>query len=364
MTDDQQLKPVKPQQGRPLYETVKEAVIAAIDAGVFRAGERIPSTKELSQQLSVSLVTAHRALQDLVSIGILDRRQGRGTFVIDRKDRPRQLRRIGVLFNEQASIADYYHGQVLEGIRQRSDDSLIEPTILPWGTRQPPNCKGFLLINPPDQHIEELSAEVDGRAPMLVIGARSSVSTIASVGIDNHDVSRQAVEYLHHLGHRRIAYVGGMNDLSDTRDRRRGFDEICKRLDIAVSGDRTVEASSWRLASEDKDRLVGILESKDRPTAIFAAGYYLALDVYEVAGRMNLRVPEDLSVVAVDDPPSAEHLSPRLTTIHQPLVDLGRVAVDTMVRLLDGGSMPTVADTVLRTHLIARDSASAPPEDA
>ncbi|WP_428388021.1 substrate-binding domain-containing protein [Mucisphaera sp.] len=359
MTDEPQLRPVKPQQGRPLYETVKEAVIAAIDAGVFRAGERIPSTKELSQQLSVSLVTAHRALQDLVSIGILDRRQGRGTFVIDRKDRPRQLRRMGVLFNEQASIADFYHSQILEGIRQRSDDCLIEPTILPWGTRQPPNCKGFLLINPQEDQVRRLSEELDGKTPLLVIGAKSSVSTIASVGIDNHDVSRQAIEYLHHLGHQKIAYIGGLNDLSDTRDRRRGFEEVCQRLDIPVQDAHTIEADSWRLSNEEKERLQAMLNTADRPSAIFAAGYYLALDIYEVAARLGLNLPEDLSVVAVDDPPSAEHLSPRLTTIHQPLVDLGRVAVDTMVRLLDGGAMPTVADTVLRTHLIARDSAVA-----
>lgn len=360
MTDEPQLKPVKPQQGRPLYETVKEAVIAAIDAGIFRAGERIPSTKELSQQLSVSLVTAHRALQDLVSIGILDRRQGRGTFVIDRKDRPRQLRRIGVLFNEQASIADYYHGQILEGIRQRSDDALIEPTILPWGTRQPPNCKGFLLINPPDDRVETLASEIDGRVPMIIIGAKSPSPAIASVGIDNEDVSRQAVEYLQHLGHQKIGYVGGMNDLSDTRSRRRGFDDACKRLGVHHNPAHTVEADSWRLSSGEKEQLAQVLKADNRPTALFAAGYYLALDVYDVAGRIGLNLPQDLSVVAVDDPPSAEHLAPRLTTIHQPLVDLGRVAVDSIVRLLDDGGAPTVADTVLRTHLIPRDSAVAP----
>ncbi|MEQ9453989.1 MAG: GntR family transcriptional regulator [Phycisphaeraceae bacterium] len=361
MNEEAQLKPVKPQQGRPLYETVKEAVIAAIDSGVFKAGERIPSTKELSQQLSVSLVTAHRALQDLVTIGILDRRQGRGTFVIDRKDRPRQLRRIGVLFSEQASIADFYHSQILEGIRQRADDCLIEPTILPWGTRQPPNCKGFLLINPQEEQVRRLTSEIDGRAPLLVIGAKSAVSSIASVGIDNHDVSRQAVEYLHHLGHTRIGYIGGMTDLSDTRDRRRGFEEICQRLDIDTDNTLLLEADSWRLSADEKSRLTDMLNAEDRPTAVFAAGYYLALDLYEVAARAGLAVPEQLSVVAVDDPPSAEHLSPRLTTIHQPLVDLGRVAVDTMVRLLDGGATPTVADTVLRTHLIARDSAANAP---
>src|SRR5678810_1271299 len=94
-----ELKAVVPQAGRPLYSVVKRAIWAAIDAGIFRPGEQMPSTKELSEQLSVSLVTAHRALQDLVAAGVLQRSQGKGTFVheryLDRKS-PLSETRIGV----------------------------------------------------------------------------------------------------------------------------------------------------------------------------------------------------------------------------------------------------------------------------
>src|SRR5690242_7284638 len=94
------LKPVVAQPGRPLYLTVKEHVREAIDAGVFRPGEQMPSTKLLSEKLQVSLVTAHRALQELVGSGVLYRAQGKGTFVHDRYfDRTRALTtwRVGVL---------------------------------------------------------------------------------------------------------------------------------------------------------------------------------------------------------------------------------------------------------------------------
>ena len=65
------LKPVVAQPGQPLYQTVKQTVREAIDSGVFRPGEQMPSTKQLSETLSVSLVTAHRALQELVMAGVL-----------------------------------------------------------------------------------------------------------------------------------------------------------------------------------------------------------------------------------------------------------------------------------------------------
>src|SRR3954468_24168940 len=110
------LKPVVAQPGQPLYQTVKQQVREAIDSGVFRPGQQMPSTKELSQQLSVSLVTAHRALQELVMAGVLQRTQGKGTFVHERYlDRERTLAdtRVGLAFHREASLADFYHSQVL-----------------------------------------------------------------------------------------------------------------------------------------------------------------------------------------------------------------------------------------------------------
>src|SRR4051794_3639497 len=101
MAATKQLKAVKPQAGRPLYASAKEALREAIDSGIFVPGEQMPSTKELSEQLNVSLVTAHRALQELVQTGVLERSQGRGTFVHSRyKERKDSLTqcRVGLVF--------------------------------------------------------------------------------------------------------------------------------------------------------------------------------------------------------------------------------------------------------------------------
>src|SRR3954469_8395346 len=115
------LKAIVPQPGRPLYITARDAVREAIDQGVFTPGEQMPSTKELSEQLAVSLVTAHRALQELVNSGVLQRSQGKGTFVhqayLDGRRTVSDCR-IGLVINADASLADIYHGQVLEGVRQ------------------------------------------------------------------------------------------------------------------------------------------------------------------------------------------------------------------------------------------------------
>src|SRR5687768_11378322 len=125
MSAQKQLKAVQQEPGRPLYEVVKDSICAAIEEGVYGPGEQMPSTKCLSEQLGVSLVTAHRALQELVLSGVLERSQGRGTFVHHRYNERRKIAsamRVGLVFHREASLADYYHGQILEGVHQAAGD--------------------------------------------------------------------------------------------------------------------------------------------------------------------------------------------------------------------------------------------------
>src|SRR3954451_14414667 len=145
------LKAIVPQPGRPLYITARDAVREAIDQGVFTPGEQMPSTKELSEQLDVSLVTTHRALQELVNSGVLRRSQGRGTFVHNRyHERKHALTdtRVGLFFHREASLADYYHGQVLEGVRQVAQAMGADLMLLRFGEDIRNECHGYLFVNP------------------------------------------------------------------------------------------------------------------------------------------------------------------------------------------------------------------------
>src|SRR5437588_10824860 len=128
-----EMKAVEARPGRPLYQAVKEALREAVDAGVFPPGEQMPSTKELSEQMAVSLVTAHRALQELVSSGVLERSQGKGTFVRQgyAQDKGSLTRfRVGLVFHREASLADFYHSQILEGVRQAAAVQSADVTLL------------------------------------------------------------------------------------------------------------------------------------------------------------------------------------------------------------------------------------------
>jgi len=98
-----------------------------------------------------------------------------------------------------------------------------------------------------------------------------------------------------------------------------------------------------------------MLEREDRPTAIFASSDQMALGVYEAARLRGLRVPDDLSVVGFDDLPEARWSSPPLTTVRQPLADMGALAARTVLRLSRGETVETPR-VELATELVVRES--------
>src|SRR5205823_5287582 len=129
----------------------RDAIREAIDAGLYAPGQQMPSTKEMSEQLEVSLVTAHRALQELVSTGVLQRSQGKGTFVhqhyFDRKDTLAGTR-IGLVFHAASSLADFYHSQVLQGVRQAAQAAGADLILLRFGEDMRNECSGYLYFDP------------------------------------------------------------------------------------------------------------------------------------------------------------------------------------------------------------------------
>lgn len=363
-----QLRPIDAEPGTPLYHTVQKAVRSAIDAGTFAPGDQLPSTKELARQMSVSLVTVHRALQELVGSGVLRRGQGRGTFVHeDYRDRAETSAglRFGLVFHRESSLADYYHGQVLEGVRQGADELGVDMVLLRFGEDWRNECQGYLYVNPFRDQLTrsprfgaKRGARTQSSAsapPVMVVGANFDLEGVSSVDTDNRDAARQAVHHLHGLGHTRVAYVGGSGDVSNDIDRRRGYTEALTAFGLREHPSWVVTSPGWQLDEMRRRHLVELLRTPMRPTAVFAAGYYFVLDVYAAATEAGLRIPEDLSVIGVDDPPSAAHLSPALTTLRQPLTELGRLAA---VGLFDqvGGSHPAVRRTTLMAELVVRKS--------
>lgn len=332
-----ELKNITPQPGRPLYSVVKDAIRAAIDAGRFQAGDRLPSTKVLSEKMSVSLVTAHRALQELVISGVLRRGQGKGTYV--HEDYGRTTRRglglrFGIVFHAESSLADAYNGQIFEGVRREANELGIDMILLRYGEDWRNECNAYLFVNPfedllvlPARNGRRGGSGENGAAPIMVVGATFTLPGVFCMDTDNLGIATAAANYLAELGHREVAFVGGSGKVSNDRDRHTGFLSGCHAAGLQLRAERVFRNPGWRMEEERRLALEAQLLSPNRPTAVFAAGYHFALDTYTAAINVGLRVPQDLSVIGVDDPPSASFLTPPLTTFRQQMVEMGRTAV-------------------------------------
>ena len=367
-----ELKPIVSEPGTPLYALTREAIRRAVDQGVLTPGEQLPSTKALSNRLGVSLVTVHRALQELVAAGVLRRGQGRGTFVHEsyheRRDRTAGIR-LGIVLHQESSLADSYHGQIFEGVRREATDRGIDLVLLRFGEDWRQECGGYLYVNalpsqvekPPRFTSKRSSSQSPGRGPVIALGARFEQPGIGWVDTDNLTIGRLAADHLAALGKDRLVYLGDGSELSNSRDRWLGFTQTCAKRGYPFDPEiDAIRVSDWRLSDSAEADFRKCL-ARDSDVAVFAAGYYFALGAYKVCSELGLRVGEDIPVLGVDDPPSATYLSPSLSTVSQPLIEMGCLAVREVLRAIEAGGEPS--RVTLDPELIVRDSTGGDVQD-
>ena len=178
-----------------------------------------------------------------------------------------------------------------------------------------------------------------------------------SVGASNWNGGLAAARHLLGLGHRRIGVITGPDRKESSRARfdgfRAGMDLGGVPLDPALQRSGDFEITGGRECARE------LLALPDPPTAIFACNDGMALGVYHAAAEAGLRIPADLSVVGFDDLPKAQWTIPPLTTIRQPLTEMGAAAAGMVVALAAGGPLPHQR-VELATELVVRES-TAPP---
>ncbi|POH65876.1 LacI family transcriptional regulator [Cryobacterium zongtaii] len=178
-----------------------------------------------------------------------------------------------------------------------------------------------------------------------------------SIGATNWAGAYEATNHLLALGHRKIAYIGGPPGANCDVIRAHGWAAAMSDAGISVDlGAVPRGAYSYEHGCRSTEIL---LADKVPPTAIFAGSDISAMGVLEAARRAGLSVPVDLSVIGFDDTYLAHTATPPLTTVHQPIADIGRTAVSSIMRLAAGDSL-AAKRVELATYLVERAS-TAPP---
>jgi len=207
----------------------------------------------------------------------------------------------------------------------------------------------------------DLTALSRARIPLVVIDPFDlPQGRVVSVGSTNFLGGLAATRHLIDLGHRRIAYLGGPADAACNQARMHGYRGAMEGEGVPIP-EGYVRTGRFH----HRDGLVegaALLDRPQRPTAVFAGSDETALGVIEAARARGLRIPEDLSIVGFDDTPVARFASPPLTTVRQPLREIGAVALRTALRLADGEKVDS-HHVELATELVVRSSTAPSPAD-
>jgi LacI family transcriptional regulator len=190
--------------------------------------------------------------------------------------------------------------------------------------------------------------------PFVVVDHRGELGPeVPSVGATNWLGGRMATEHLLSLGHRRIAVISGDADLRCSRDRIAGYRAALEDVGITVDPD-LIRPGAFQQQT-GYEQTCALLDLPQPPTAIFAGSDSQAMGVYSALSARGLSVPDAMSVIGFDDVPVAAMVTPALTTVRQPLVEMGRVATTMLLRLISEEPLDSTR-VELTTTLVTRDS--------
>jgi LacI family transcriptional regulator len=199
-----------------------------------------------------------------------------------------------------------------------------------------------------------LKALDDAGFPVVVVDPlRVNDSKCVTIGATNFTGGVAAAEHLLSLGHRRIAHAGGPQSTDCSHARLAGYSSALRKVGIELDESLITHCAFSYGAGRQVAR--DLLDRSDRPTAIFAASDEIALGVMEEARRRSIRIPDDLSIVGFDDTFLASRSTPPLTTVAQPLLEMGRVATRSLAQMINNDVVST-RHIELATRLVVRDS--------
>ncbi|GCE02973.1 LacI family DNA-binding transcriptional regulator [Dictyobacter aurantiacus] len=276
--------------------------------------------------------------------------------------------RTGLIALTSSSMRGDYYPDIIAGVVEELHYHNARPVICPIPMRYSVGMplperimqtvtEGALLLGFSEDVSEVMDLKKHNIPFVLVDPGRRVPDGLPVVSSTNEAGARQAVGYLLTLGHKRIGAIVGA-DWEYRQERLAGYRSTLTsaglpvRTDLIVEGDSNMD-SGYRCARQ-------LLNLPERPSAIFAFNDFMAIGALRAAHECGIAVPDELSIVGFDDLAPAQYTTPALTTVHQSLMEIGHIAVDTLFRIIEqikgGGSLQEIAlaRTELSTHLVIR----------
>lgn len=328
---------------------------------------------QIAMEAGVSTTTVSKVLNQLPGVG--EQTRARIQRVIEQHDyvqnhAARHLRKgqSGLIDLVIMRLEGGYDLGIMHGVQEALEESghrLVvfatnenEATERLWLRRLLDQSTDGVLLLLPYERIGIANALLAQNIPFVAIGDRNEPTTaFPTIGSTIWLGGYTATEFLISLGHRRIGIITGPLHLTTSRARLAGYREALERAGIPI--DPALICEGNYLLGDGVKQTYAMLDQPDPPTAIFAGNDAQAAGVYQVLYQRNIRIPDEMSVIGFDDVTYTAQMSPPLTTIHQPLTEMGKMAANMLLRLIAGQRLDS-NHVELSTSLVVRESCAAP----
>jgi LacI family repressor for deo operon, udp, cdd, tsx, nupC, and nupG len=223
---------------------------------------------------------------------------------------------------------------------------------------------GFLLLNTSADDIEV-------PVPVVAISAHSRVENVTNIVLDHHAAVAQALKYLYDLGHRRIAFMRGPRAIPDSEFRWEGIQQVAREIGLKIDPSLVIriDAGGWSMKAGYHPMapeigfkpMQGLLEKTRDFTAIFCFNDIAAIGAIRALKDAGLSVPGHVSVVGFDDILSAAYATPSLTTVRQPLLEMGKRGAEVLLERIANREQDFPAEIVMAPEFVVRESTGPVP---
>ncbi|WP_064094281.1 LacI family DNA-binding transcriptional regulator [Rossellomorea aquimaris] len=275
-------------------------------------------SKALNNYTDVSEKTKKKILQAAADLGYLPNAHAQSLST-------KKSWTIGVMFSEanEVGMKHPFFSAIIESFRKNAEregyDLIFASRNL--RNRDTSYLEHFLyravdgiVVICSDPHDPQVQDMINSSVPIVVIDMNNQNCSV--VYSDNIEGGNLAVNYLHTLGHTKIAHIAGDSMIDAGAERIKGYSQAMKGLNLPIPQEYIVEAGMFSI-QEGKEAMKKLLTLKDKPTAVFVAGDHMAIGAIEAIKEQGLRVPEDISIVGYDDIEMSSYITPKLTTIRQ-----------------------------------------------
>lgn len=270
---------------------------------------------------------------------------------------------IGVMFSEanEVGLKHPFFSAIIESFRKHAEKEGYDLILASRNLRSRDTSylehflyrgvDGIVVISsdPKDEQVQEM---INSNLPIVVIDmTNSNCSVVLSDDLSGGEL---AINYLHSLGHTKIAHIAGDATIHAGKERIQGYKKAMNKLGLPIPNEYLINGGLFSI-EEGKQAMEKLLALPDLPTAVFIAGDHMAIGAIEIAKSKGVKIPEDISIIGYDDIEMASYVTPKLTTVRQDTDYLGVRAAQLLIKQMVQ-KKKIITEDIIPVQLIERES--------